>query len=245
MAVIRKISFVRLIILILTQTQHFERSQKMLGSCRSRFEFVSFDYIRYNSYAMNWFNNLFANKPRRIFLDYASATPVLPEVKQAMEKYWSEDFYNPNAIYAEGERVKKELEPGIYFDAGTGRGNGVEISVTNEKGGNLLHKVMPRKKVNRFGKHLLDSDKTNNYGELLACKYALQFALKNQIKKIFGDSKLVIDYWSQGLVRKKFVSAETIKLVTAVAKLRKKFEAARGVIGRISGDDNPADLGFH
>src|SRR3989344_2463500 len=155
----------------------------------------------------------------------------------------AEQWLKTGAVYE--IRVKKELEPGIYFDAGTGRGNGVEISVTNEKGGNLLHKVMPRKKVNRFGKHLLDSDKTNNYGELLACKYALQFALKNQIKKIFGDSKLVIDYWSQGLVRKKFVSAETIKLVTAVAKLRKKFEVAGGVVGRISGDDNQADLGFH
>ena len=43
-------------------------------------------------------------------MDYASATPVLPEVKQAMEKYWSKDFYNPSAIYEEGVRVKKEVE---------------------------------------------------------------------------------------------------------------------------------------
>ena len=155
----------------------------------------------------------------------------------------AEQWLKEGAMYE--VRIKKTLHAGIYFDAGTGRGNGVEISVTNEKGENLLHKVMPVKKVNRFGKHLLDSDKTNNYGELLACRYALQFALKNQIKKVFGDSKLVINYWSQGLVRKKFVSVETIKLVTAVAKLRKKFEVAGGVVGRISGDDNPADLGFH
>ena len=45
-------------------------------------------------------------KPKRIFLDYASATPVLPEVKRVMDKYWSEDFYNPNAIYDEGLEVK-------------------------------------------------------------------------------------------------------------------------------------------
>jgi|SRR3990167_311067 len=46
----------------------------------------------------------------RIFLDYASATPVLPEVKRAMEKYWSRDFYNPNAIYEEGVRIKKDVD---------------------------------------------------------------------------------------------------------------------------------------
>lgn len=45
----------------------------------------------------------------RIFLDYASATPVLPEVRQVMEKYWSRDFYNPSAIYKEGIRVKEEI----------------------------------------------------------------------------------------------------------------------------------------
>lgn len=52
---------------------------------------------------MNWF------KPKRIFLDYASATSVLPEVKKEMEKYWSEDFYNPSAIYKEGLRVKDKI----------------------------------------------------------------------------------------------------------------------------------------
>lgn len=53
---------------------------------------------------MDWF------KPKRIFLDYASATPVLPEVRRTMEKYWSRDFYNPSAIYEEGMRIKKEVE---------------------------------------------------------------------------------------------------------------------------------------
>ncbi|MEK7227363.1 MAG: aminotransferase class V-fold PLP-dependent enzyme [Patescibacteria group bacterium] len=50
---------------------------------------------------------LFRNK--RIFLDYASATPVLPEVRKEMEKYFSKEFYNPNAIYEEGLKVKLEV----------------------------------------------------------------------------------------------------------------------------------------
>jgi len=53
---------------------------------------------------MNWFGQ------KRIFLDYASATPVLPEVRRVMEKYWSKDFYNPNAIYEEGVRIKKDVD---------------------------------------------------------------------------------------------------------------------------------------
>lgn len=52
---------------------------------------------------MNWF------KKKRIYLDYAAATPVLPEVRREMEKYWVADFYNPNAIYEEGVRVKREV----------------------------------------------------------------------------------------------------------------------------------------
>ncbi|MDP3729711.1 MAG: ribonuclease H family protein [bacterium] len=142
-------------------------------------------------------------------------------------------------------RIKKHVEPGIYFDAGTGRGNGVEISVTDEKGRNLLYTVMSPNRINRFGKHLLSREITNNYGELLACKYALDFALKNHNKKIFGDSKLVVNYWSKGIAREKFISQATSKLVTTVAQLRKRFEAGGGVVGKISGDYNPADLGFH
>lgn len=42
-------------------------------------------------------------------MDYASATPVLPGVRKVMEKYWSDEFYNPSAIYAEGEKVRSEI----------------------------------------------------------------------------------------------------------------------------------------
>ena len=142
-------------------------------------------------------------------------------------------------------KLKTNLVAGIYFDAGTGRGNGVEISVTDENGGNLLHKIMPKSKINKFGKHYLGRDFTNNYGELLACQYALKLAIKKNAKKIFGDSKLVIDYWSRGFIKRKDLPVATVKLADKVAKLRKKFESLGGEVGRISGDDNPADLGFH
>lgn len=122
-------------------------------------------------------------------------------------------------------------EKGVYFDAGTGAGNGVEIKVTDENGKALAEKT-------------LGKDVTNNFGELLACKHALEIALKKNIKKVFGDSKLILDYWSKGYI-KRTMNKETIDLADEVKKLRYAFEKKGGKIQHISGGSNPADLGFH
>jgi cysteine desulfurase len=45
-----------------------------------------------------------------IYLDYAAATPVGPEVKQAMEPYFSDSFYNPSATYLAGRQARQALE---------------------------------------------------------------------------------------------------------------------------------------
>ena len=155
----------------------------------------------------------------------------------------AEAWLNEGAEYT--ARADVVLEPGIYFDAGTGRGHGVEISVTDEKGNDLLWKAMMKSKINRHGKHLIPDDVTNNFGELLACFFALKIAMKEDVKKIFGDSKLVIQYWSQGIIKAEEVHPDTVALALAVRHLRDEFEAHGGSVGRISGDDNPADLGFH
>jgi|WetSurMetagenome_2_1015567.scaffolds.fasta_scaffold271457_2 ribonuclease H-related protein len=133
-------------------------------------------------------------------------------------------------------------EKGIYFDAGTGSGNGTEINVSDESGSPLLEKVIDKKTLNKKGHY--STEGTNNYGELLACKYALEIALKEDIKKIFGDSKLILDYWSKGFIKKE-MPEETISLSNEVKKLRYRFEKEGGRIEHISGGSNPADLGFH
>lgn len=90
---------------------------------------------------MSWFTK------KRIFLDYASATPILPEVKRVMNKYWSNDFYNPSAIYKEGVEVAREIEKyrvcsarllgvsseGIIFTASGTESNNLAILGTFEK----------------------------------------------------------------------------------------------------------------
>lgn len=161
------------------------------------------------------------------------------ETRDAAERWLAQ-----GAVY-EAKQAPR-LERGIYFDAGTGRGRGVEVSVTDEKGKNLLHKALSEKKLNRFGKHRLrDHGATNNYGELLALRYALQIAKKEKIKKIFGDSRLVIDYWSRWRVKRKEVPEETAALADEVANMREEFEKAGGIVARVEGAHNPADLGFH
>jgi ribonuclease HI len=165
-------------------------------------------------------------------------------------KHEAEEWLGQGARYE--VKLRPKLQPGIYFDAGTGRGEGVEISVTDEHGKNLLHRAIPKTKLNRFGKHAVRvtsmhsaHDATNNYGELLALHYAIEIARKTGIKKIFGDSKLVIEYWSQWKMKRKELPEETIVLAEEVSAARERFEAAGGEVARISGDHNPADLGFH
>ncbi len=135
-------------------------------------------------------------------------------------------------------------KPGIYFDAGTGAGNGVEINVTDARGNGLLWKVLPESELNGKGHFRVKGNVTNNFGELLACKYALQIALENGTQKVFGDSALILDFWSKGYIKKN-MGSQTIALVDEVLALRKKFERAGGALARISGGANPADLGFH
>lgn len=142
---------------------------------------------------------------------------------------------------------KKEIDKNaIYFDSGTGRNGEVEISVTDFEGIPLLFKVVPEERVTKYGTMLLGKGKTNNFGELAALFIALKVAIKMNIKKICGDSKLIIDYWSNGHVsKKKREDKELMKLVKMVCELKKEFEKKGGKIERIKGSINPADIGFH
>jgi hypothetical protein len=155
----------------------------------------------------------------------------------------AEAWLTAGAVYAVKPRPK--LKKGVYFDAGTGRGNGVEVSVTDERGKDLLPLILPQGKLNRFGKHRVPGAVTNNYGELLGLEYALRIAERLGATHVYGDSKLVIEHWSRGIMRAKELPPRTVKLVREVAAARRAFEAHGGAVGRISGDHNPADLGFH
>lgn len=47
---------------------------------------------------------------KRIYLDYAATTPVLPEVLEEMLPYFSEKFGNPSTLYSYGREAKNKIE---------------------------------------------------------------------------------------------------------------------------------------
>ncbi|HLB66027.1 MAG TPA: cysteine desulfurase family protein [Candidatus Saccharimonadales bacterium] len=47
---------------------------------------------------------------KKVYLDYAAATPLDPKVLMAMKPYFTEEFYNPSAIYLSAKKVKKDIE---------------------------------------------------------------------------------------------------------------------------------------
>lgn len=55
------------------------------------------------------FWSIFFRKPKRVFLDYASTTPISNRVLGVIKPYLSHHFYNPGGLYKEGVDVKKVL----------------------------------------------------------------------------------------------------------------------------------------
>lgn len=53
-----------------------------------------------------------------IYLDHAAATPMDPQVVEAMLPYFTERFYNPSAIYLPAVAVRKDLEAARFQVAG-------------------------------------------------------------------------------------------------------------------------------
>ena len=52
----------------------------------------------------------FTRKKKRIYLDYAAATPVRPRVHEVMKPYFSEYFANASAIHREGVMVREAVD---------------------------------------------------------------------------------------------------------------------------------------
>ena len=179
--------------------------------------------------------------------------------KSFIDKLVAQDWLDSGASYERNiglnAPVNTTLEKGIYFDAGTGRGIGVEVRVTDENKENILDKISQSalKKIlkdtawfkNEFGNIQVEAGKTNNFGELIGFYLALNCAKLLKCNVISGDSRLVIDYWSLGRFHESSLEQDTIKYINKVILLRKEFENNKGIVKHISGDINPADLGFH
>jgi len=76
---------------------------------------------------MNWFKST----PKRIYLDYAAATPVAKEVIAEMSKYWRESFANAGSIHQEGVLAKQAIDSAREKVARTLRVRATDIIFTS------------------------------------------------------------------------------------------------------------------
>lgn len=65
-----------------------------------------------------------------IYLDHAAATPVLPQALTAMQRYFTEDFFNPSAPYLPAKRVREAYESAKDGIAHTIGVKGVDLVMT-------------------------------------------------------------------------------------------------------------------
>ncbi|MCA9355240.1 aminotransferase class V-fold PLP-dependent enzyme, partial [Candidatus Kaiserbacteria bacterium] len=59
---------------------------------------------------MKWWGSDKDRKNERVYLDWASATPLLPEAKVAMEPFLGSDFGNASSIHKEGQVARETVE---------------------------------------------------------------------------------------------------------------------------------------
>jgi ribonuclease HI len=86
-----------------------------------------------------------------------------------------------------------------------------------------------------------------NGAELLSLIAGIRIAQEIKCLMVCSDSKLMTDYWSKRLKPETKLKMDPLKSnwVEYLIKIRQNFEKIGGKIEKISGDDNPADLGFH
>ena len=153
----------------------------------------------------------------------------------------------PDRAAAKRRELEALPEGGVFADAGTGAGKGVEINVTDREGVPLLHLCLSPNRLTPRGTSLLEPGRTNNYGELVALLLGIRIAKKLGEKAVYSDSALVLDFWSRGHVtaKKRQEDPDLFGLATKASGERRDFERAGGRCLKISGGINPADLGYH
>lgn len=92
------------------------------------------------------------------------------------------------------------------------------------------------------------SSQQHNGAELMALVVALRISCNiKSIKTIKCDSSVVISWATKGPLpkTKKNMDINKLKYIEEAIELRKRFLYQGGIIEKISGDDNKADLGYH
>ena len=95
---------------------------------------------------------------RRVYLDYAATTPVLPEVLEAMLPYLREAYGNPQSLHSWGDEAREAIEKAREQVASLIAGNPEEIIFTSSgsEANNLAIKGLAQAQASK-GKHIVVS----------------------------------------------------------------------------------------
>src|SRR4030042_6395292 len=98
------------------------------------------------------------NAERKVYLDYAAAAPVLPEVMEAMLPYLREFYGNPQSIHAWGDIAREAIETARGQVAALINANPEEIIFTSSgsEANNLAIKGLSQAQAAK-GKHIIVS----------------------------------------------------------------------------------------
>ncbi|HEY3314432.1 MAG TPA: cysteine desulfurase NifS [Bacillota bacterium] len=108
---------------------------------------------------------------RRVYLDHAATTPVLPEVVRMMDHYMLEAFGNPSSIHAFGREARKGVEEAREQIAALMGANPTEIIFTSggTEADNLAIQGTARGR-REFGNHIITSA-IEHHAILHTCEY--------------------------------------------------------------------------
>jgi len=174
---------------------------------------------------------------------------VTPIYKTPNQILYSDDYDVTKSIYVDGGQNKLTL-PDAYGCVTNNLGEDLLVSNMNYIDDLKFKEVeLPIGKRICIIVNFNDCFQQNNSAELMSAIVGLRIAINsnNKIKYICSDSKLIVDFWSKYLKLETMekMPLEKSNYVKMLIHLTKTFENIGGKLIKISGDNNPADLGFH
>ena len=201
-------------------------------------------YIGYINFVWHYdtYMKFLRARKKRIYLDYAAATPVRTEVAQAMHQYESELFANPSAIHQEGVAMRNAIESARERLARILkiRPNGIVFTGSGTESNNLAILGVVEAK-NKAGVHYEDMEVVSTQIEHPSVSKTLEYlqGLGVSIKYAEVDSDGLIEVSSlDGLLSTKTVIVSfayanseigTVQNVGKLARVVRAYEKQEGV----------------
>lgn len=123
---------------------------------------------------------------RRIYLDYAATTPVLPEVADAMRPYMTEIFGNPSSVHSYGQEAKHALDESRDTVARIIGADASEVYFTSggTESDNLA--LIGVAKASKKGNHIITTA-IEHHAVLETCEYLSTAGFEVTILPVDGD----------------------------------------------------------